>query len=299
MDGSDGFPTSLEPLAGGHSGETFLSDIAGERAVVRVYGLRSAHRGALAPEIDAAVLELVRGLLPVPAVLEVRRGAPDVDLPGLLVTSLLPGERLDVLLPTLSPEGLRTLGERLGVLAGRLGHMVQPRRGTFVDRSLHLEAAPSAATDLPTWLEQHAGSLPPDVVDGLRHVVEEAQDLLDEDRRACLVHADLVPPNVLVDPTTLELTGVLDWERAHSGHPWTDLGSLVRQPRDPVFVEAVLEGYRSLMPDVPDDVLDRATAADLSALVELAAGPGSPEGVEGALDQLQRIARTGNPGADG
>ena len=299
MDGTDGFPTSLEPLAGGHSGETFLSDIAGEQAVVRVYGLRSAHRGALAPEIDAAVLELVRGLLPVPVVLEVRRGDPDVDLPGLLVTSLLPGERLDVLLPTLSPEGLRTVGQRLGVLAGRLGHMVQPRRGTFVDRSLHLEDAPFAATDLPTWLEQHAGSLPPDVVEGLRPALEEAQDLLDVDRRACLVHADLVPSNLLVDPTTLELTGVLDWERAHSGRPLTDLGSLLRQPRDPVLVEAVLEGYRGLMSGVPDGVLDRARAADLFALVELAAGGGSSEVVVGARDQLQRIARTGNPGTDG
>ena len=87
----DTFPTSLVPLAGGHSGETFLADVAGEQAVVRVYGRRSAHRGPLAPEIDAAVLDLVRGLVPVPEVLEVRRGDPDADLPGLLVVSRAAG----------------------------------------------------------------------------------------------------------------------------------------------------------------------------------------------------------------
>ena len=83
----------LEPLVGGHSGETFLADAAGERTVVRVYGQRSAGRGPEAPRVDAAVLALVRGLLPVPEVLEVRRADPVNGSPGLLFTSFLPGTR--------------------------------------------------------------------------------------------------------------------------------------------------------------------------------------------------------------
>ena len=67
------------------------------------------------------------------------------------------------------------------------------------------------------------------------------------------------------------MTGVLDWELAHSGLPWTDLGNLLRFDRQPVFVEAVLSAYTAFMPAVPDDLLDRARAADLFALVELAA----------------------------
>ena len=94
----------LEPLAGGHSGETFLADAAGERTVVRIYGERSAWRGAEAPQVDAAVLALVRGLLPVPEVLEVRR-ADATGSPGLLVTTFLPGTRLELLLPDLDPGG--------------------------------------------------------------------------------------------------------------------------------------------------------------------------------------------------
>ena len=125
----DTFPTSLVPLAGGHSGETFLAEVAGEQTVVRVYSPRSAWRGPLAPEIDAAVLELVRGLLPVPEVLEVRRSEPDADLPGLLVVSFLPGERLDLLLPHLRRRPAGTRRSQLGTLVGRLGHIVQPRPG--------------------------------------------------------------------------------------------------------------------------------------------------------------------------
>src|SRR4051812_19337382 len=74
MPAADAFPTSFEPLAGGFSGETFLAGVGAEEAVVRIYGPRSAWRGPLAPEVDAAVLELVHGLLPVGHMAEPRRG---------------------------------------------------------------------------------------------------------------------------------------------------------------------------------------------------------------------------------
>ena len=102
----------LTPLAGGWSGQTFVAEAGGERSVVRIYppGLRAD----AAPEIDAAVLRLVRGLVPVPDVLEVRRGVTAADQPGLLVTSYLPGERGDLQLATLDDSGASTLGRRIG-----------------------------------------------------------------------------------------------------------------------------------------------------------------------------------------
>jgi len=95
---------SLTPLDGGWSGETFLAEVAGERSVVRIYA-RPSRRGAAAHEVDAALLRLVRGLLPVPEVLEVRRADEATGMPALLVTSFLPGDRLDLLLPRLDGAG--------------------------------------------------------------------------------------------------------------------------------------------------------------------------------------------------
>ena len=290
----DTFPTSLVPLAGGESGETFLAEVAGEQTVVRVYGPRSAHRGPLAPEIDAAVLELVRGLVPVPEVLEVRRADLAAGQPGLLVVSRLPGERLDLLLPTLQDDQRERVGRELGILVGRLGHMVQPRPGLFADRSLLIDALPRERRDLPSWIDFHAGQLGSSLVEGLGRVADDAQDLLDLDRRACLVHSDLNARNLLVDPETLEVTGVLDWELAHSGLPWIDLGNLLRFDRHPVLVEAVLSAYTAFMPTVPDDLLDRVRAADLFALVELAAREEASEVVVRAREQLRAIADTGD-----
>ncbi len=292
----DAFPTSMSPLPGGESGETFLADVGGEQAVVRVYGARSAVRGPLAPEVDAAVLELVRGLLPVPEVLEVRRGDVDAGMPGLLVTSRLPGERLVELLPRLDEGQLGRLGAGLGTLLGRLGHLAQPRPGVFTDRSLTLAPLPAELRDVASWVASHAAGLDPAVLEGLGPVADAAQDLLDEDRRACLVHSDLNARNLLVDPGTLEVTGVLDWEFAHSGSPWADLGNLLRFERHPALVEGVLDGYRAFMPagSVPDDVLDRARAADLFALVELAARREESEVVARARELLAAVARTGD-----
>jgi aminoglycoside phosphotransferase (APT) family kinase protein len=95
--------------------------------------------------------------------------------------------------------------------------------------------------------------------------------------RACLVHSDFNPKNLLVDPATGELTGLLDWEFAHAGNPVTDLGNLLRFNRDPVFVSAVLDGYLELAGHLGElgrrpreRLLDLARAADLVALADLA-----------------------------
>ena len=105
--------------------------------------------------------------------------------------------------------------------------------------------------------------------------------LLDSVPRACLVHSDLNPKNLLLDPGTLALTGVLDWEFAHAGHAFTDLGNLLRFDRAPAFAEAVLTAYAARRGTPPEEALGLARAADLWALVDLAA------------------RRTANPVADG
>ena len=302
MDGPGLFPTSLQPLEGGFSGETFLGETSGEtsgeQVVARIYGGRSLARGPLAPEVDAAVLELVRGLLPVPRVLEVRRGDDASGLPGLLLTTRLPGERLDLLLPDLDPARRRQVGAGLGVLLGRLGHLAQPRAGLFVDLGLAPTELPPELRDLPSWVEHHderlRAVLDPGLVDALGGVVDDVQDLLDEDRRHVLVHGDLNPKNLLVDPDTLEVTGLVDWEFAHAGSPYADLGNLLRLDRDPVLVDAVLGAYRDFMPAVPGDLLDRARSADLFALVDLAVRPESTTVVLAARDVLTAIARAGD-----
>jgi aminoglycoside phosphotransferase (APT) family kinase protein len=283
--------TSLTPLSGGHSGRTFLGEAGGERVVVRLYPPDDA-RGAEAPEIDRSVLWLVRGLVPVPEVLEVVRPLADAGTPGLLVTSLLPGERGDVVVERLvadgDADGLRRLGRRLGAVAAGLAGMPMLRPGPFLDADLTLGRFPD--DDLVAWVAARLPGWPEAPRRALSQVCRRAQDLLDTVGRACLVHSDLNPKNVLVDPATLEVTAVLDWEYAHAGHPWTDLGNLLRFERHPAYASAVLDAWVSLRGGEAATVLDGARSADLWALVDLAARAGENPVADRAGELLLAIA---------
>lgn len=299
----------LQPLAGGYSGETFLAGSAAERTVVRVYAYRGASRGKAAVEIDAAVLRLVRGLLPVPEVLELRQPDPSAGTPGVLVTSFLPGERLDTCLPSLDERMRAAVASNLGVALGRLAQMPMLRAGRFVDADLRIEPW-DEAPDLVAWVEhQRAESAladwPDDLYEGLLGVAGRAQDLLDEVGRVCLVHSDFNPENLLIDRLGGALTGLLDWEFAHAGAPAADLGNLVRFERDPRFVRGVVDGYLSVAGHLDglegldgqarhERLLDLARAADLTALVELAGRRGENPVTDRADAQLRAVAASGD-----
>jgi aminoglycoside phosphotransferase (APT) family kinase protein len=288
--------STLTPLQGGWSGRTFLAEVAGERSVVRVYPPEAP--GPATAEVDAAVLRLVRGLVPVPEVLEVRPARPEADQPGLLVTAFLPGVRGDELLPRLDVARRTEVGRTLGGLAATLGGMPMLRPGPFVDPELRI--GDFGVDGLPEFGElrlPELGHLAPAEIDGLREVATDAQVLLDTVSRTCLVHSDLNPKNLLLDPDTLALTGVLDWEFAHAGHPFTDLGNLLRFDRDAVYTEAVLAAYAEARGTPPDAALALARAADLWALVDLATRR-TANPVAARADRLLRaIARERDAGA--
>jgi aminoglycoside phosphotransferase (APT) family kinase protein len=282
---------SLTPLAGGWSGETFLADAAGERTVVRIYA-RPGHRGDAAHEVDAALLRLVRGLVPVPEVLEVRRADPASGMPALLITSYVEGVRGDELLPALSGEQRARVGTRLGGLLADLAGMPMLRTGPFVDGDLRIGDF-GLGDGLPAYVDAAAppGFSPADL-DGLRSVAHTAQGLLDSVDRSCLVHSDFNPKNLLLDAESLEVTALLDWEFAHAGHPFTDLGNLLRFDREPVFADAVLAAFTARRGGDPGDARDLARAADLWALVELAARAGENPVADRAHALLLAIARS-------
>ena len=262
----------LTPLTGGWSGQTFVSGDGGERVVVRIYPPGES-RGVLAPEIDAAVLRLVRGLLPVPDVLEVRRPDEASDHPGLLVTAWMPGLRGDLALEELDVAGRRRMGESMGRVAGTLAGMPTLRPGAFADVDLGIEPFPEAASGLPEWVAFHEPGLAhwdAALLDGLHSLAALGQEVLDETGRTCLVHSDLNPKNVLVDDAG-SVVAVLDWEFAHSGHPLTDLGNVLRFETDPNYADAAVAAYSDLRGGDPARLREAARTADLWALVELSA----------------------------
>ena len=298
------------PLAGGYSGETFLVSTGGDQAVLRLY-VRQPERAA----IDLALLERLHGLVPVPAVLDaVTVGAP--DQPPFLLLEALPGDRGDLVLPAADAALRRRIGAAVAGVLVLLGTVRFPRHGQFRDAQLDPVAFAGHTAGMAPFLAAHLdrpwfAGRPRDEIESLRAVATAADDLTEQvfgsdlgvpsGGRAgfgqpVLVHSDFNPKNLLLDPATGGVTGVVDWEYAYAGSTLADLGNLLRFETDPEFAGAVVQTYRTFAPSLPDAWLDVARALDLTALIDLAArdqADGDNAVVRGARELLVRTARTG------
>ncbi|GAA3151059.1 aminoglycoside phosphotransferase (APT) family kinase protein [Kribbella aluminosa] len=274
------FAASAVPLTGGYGGETFAVSAGGEDAVIKFYA-KDPGRAA----VDAALLELVRGLLPVPRVLDLKRDGP-YEEPSYLLTERLPGVNLQVFLESAPDEQRRTVGTQLGELLARLSGMPFLRPGMFRDDELGVE--PFGTGDLTEYVAGlHLG-----LGDGFASVIDEAEELLAGGAdRFCLVHSDFNPKNLLVDPGTARITGLVDWEFSHVGSPYADLGNLLRFSEDEVLAGAVLAALRPM--GLGERLADLGRAADLWALLDLAARAAEHEIAARAHRLVSRMADTG------
>ncbi|HZX07248.1 aminoglycoside phosphotransferase family protein, partial [Kribbella sp.] len=266
------------PLAGGYGGQTFAVSAGGEDAVIKFY-VKDPGRAA----VDAALLQLVHGLLPVPRVLDLKRDG-SYEEPPYLLTERLPGVNLQVFLETATDQQRRTAGTQLGELLTRLSGMPFLRPGMFRDDELAVE--PFGLGDL----SEYVAGLELGLDDGFAAVIDEAEELLAGGvDRFCLVHSDFNPKNLLVDPDSARITGLIDWEFAHVGSPYADLGNLLRFCEDTVLAGAVLNELRWL----GGPLVDLGRAADLWALLDLAARAAEHEIAARAHRLVSRMADTG------
>jgi aminoglycoside phosphotransferase (APT) family kinase protein len=272
----DWFGATLTPLAGGYSGETFLvGDDPADQVVLRIY--RRHPDRAL---VDAALMHLMRGILPVAEVIEARPATSQA--PAVVVTRKIKGVGLDVVLRD-DPAALdrSRLGREIGRILARLSGVPFPHPGMLEGRGLTLSSA--ALPDDLTAFAQHfrdTGRLAAwaeSDFDALLGLIDLAEDLsasvdVGNGGRTVLVHSDFNPKNLLVDAETFRVTGVMDWEFAYAGSPYADLGNLTRFERCPDLLDAVVDTFVERAPALALEPLDLARAADVWALVELAGG---------------------------
>lgn len=292
------FGPSVTPLAGGYGGETFLADVDGEEVVLRLYG-RAPRRAA----VDVGLLRRLRGVVPVPAVLDARV-QPSGDLPPYVLMSRLPGERLDDVLQRVGEQEAHELGRAVAGVLLRLSTVRFGRAGELSGADLTVTAMPPELSSLERWVRGRldSGGLAQwsgEDRDALLALARGVRPLLDAVAgESTLVHSDLNPKNLLVDVERAEVTGLLDWEFAYAGCRLADLGNLLRFAPDEdddaghAFVAGVVETTEA--GGLPSGWLDTARALDLFALVELAAREQVNPVVARSREVLLATARTGS-----
>jgi len=256
-----------ELLSGGACNSNYrvrLSD--GEVHVVRIY-----NRGSV--ESDRHIMNLVKGAVPVPEILF----AGD----GWAVMPFLRGASLDQ-----QPGAIPAVGR---VLA-RIGAIRFPRPGQLLsDGTIKLYEFDGCEGFIRCWLGK------PEVGDWLgSEAIRDIQSLVKQehtrlsaiDEESRLVHGDFNPGNILIAGGSV--TGVLDWEFAHSGSPYADMGNLLRN-LGPEIAPELGRGMRDEGIVLPDDWERRAALVDLTAQLEFLTSTHSNEFKTMCVGRIQSL----------
>ena len=238
--------TAVAPLPGGACNSNYRVELDdGAVVVARFYS-----RGD--PEHDRRILDLAGDAVPVPEMLAL--GA------GWAIMRLLPGQRLGEDSDAIRDAG-RTLARIASVQLERSGEIlpdgtIRPwpfeETGGFVRTCL-------AKTEVRRWLGE-------ETVQGVETLMkDEAERLAEIATESRLVHGDFNPTNILVQDSVV--SGVLDWEFAHSGTTYMDIGNLQRH-LGPERITWVAEGMRDEDWRLPADWQRRAELVDLSSQLE-------------------------------
>ena len=132
--------------------------------------------------------------------------------------------------------------------------------GQDLGRILADQHACVPSTDLEGWLPRTSNWPRPEDLPHLRQVVHDAKlleriDLALErraaiecqDNRPVLVHGDLGLHNIAVDPDSLRVTGVFDYEEAIFGDRHQDFAYMVFQQDEEPMLDGALAAYESAM----------------------------------------------------
>ncbi len=147
---------------------------------------------------------------------------------------------------------LPKIAENIGILLGNIGKIAFSTGGFFKEdlqiQPFESEAGlhPFSAYIKACLEKEHAGKwLGTPLKEKLWDFVLETQGYLPPLEPACLVHGDFNPDNIVIDPNTLKVAALLDWEFAFSGSYLFDIGNLLRFQVPTAFEQCFITAYQT------------------------------------------------------
>ena len=247
-----GVPTAARPLSGGLFAAVDLVELDDGRTVVVKTGVapQEEHAPLLTYEHDLlrAEVALLRRAeptgVPTPRVLLADLSRTDVDV-DVLVMDHLPGQSWETVGPTLDARATRRAEHERGAALADFhtvhgevfGYPSSPRLQGTAWPDVVTAMLVAVLADADTWgVDVEQVRVTQALTASLPHLAAVTEPVL--------VHMDLWPGNVLVNPATGEITGIVDLERGLFGDPLMDLVGA-----EPMSVAApsvrLVEGYRA------------------------------------------------------
>jgi aminoglycoside phosphotransferase (APT) family kinase protein len=219
-----------------------LSD--GRRCVLKVapppdIAVLTYERDIMTTEVAALDLVRERTTVPAPRVLWFDTSCRRLPSP-LFVMEHCAGELLSALRPTLDVAQQQVVDAQLARFLRQMNSITNPTFGLQAPSAPQFTKWSDAFTRMmnDALADGQAASVDlPVAEETLRAVVREHVDVLDEVTVPCFVHWDLWDPNIFVDPDTLEVVGVIDFERALWADPLME-GQFFSKIGDAAFLDA-------------------------------------------------------------
>lgn len=238
---------SVERFSAGKSNTNYRLELGdGEVCVARLLAKPTAAR-------ESDVMRLARDQVPVPEVL--------AEGEDWLVLSYIEGAAMET-----TAEQTRAAAETLA----RLSAVTFPTAGwlqpdgriepfNFGSEGDDFVASMLANSEVRRWLDPETLTALPSLV------AEQARLDAAEPELICLCHGDFNPGNLLFRDD--RLVAVLDWEFAHAGSPFMDIGNLLRHT-PPALHGEIAAGFQAAGRPLPEDWRARAEFLDLSSHLE-------------------------------
>jgi aminoglycoside phosphotransferase (APT) family kinase protein len=271
----------------GRSNTNYVLDTSEGKFVLRVH----VRDDALASK-ERAVYEHCRRLVPLARLVGCDTEGVSVGHAFSLL-EFVPGDSLEAVMTGGS-------SERLASALCNLGHALAQLTTCRFDLSGDLVAGANGLLAVRTWpfddferwalFDSPAGERLGPLRDQLWDFLERAHHRYPQSLPPHLVHGDFNPSNILVAPDG-EISAILDWEFAHSGSVWADVGNLLRY-RGIALPNSVklqlLEGLRDGGFSPPKDWYTRSLLADLASALEfLSSAEDKPQTHARAISQIR------------
>lgn len=214
-----GGPVALRPVASGQSNPTWFVDHAGRRLVLRKKPRGANLSSAHAVEREYRVMAALEGTgVPVPRMVMLEENSDVLGTPFYLMERLDGIVSEDSSLPQFSPKSRRAIYKDAAQVLARL-HSVNWQAAGL---STFGKSTDYYARQVKRWALQWEATRTRD-----DRLIDELSDWFSKnvpaDSTTTIVHGDYRIGNLMLDPASSRIIGVLDWELSTLGDPLSDL----------------------------------------------------------------------------